>query len=78
MTQIDPGPGYFVISATSGESFIQQTLRVASSAIVLALSWEHAGHTDVTVTDSAGKPVTPESYRHDIFRQSERRVRDIG
>lgn len=64
MAYSDSHPGHFVVSAKSGEGYVQQTRKVAASAIVLALSWLESGHTEVTVIDPTGKPLSPESYRN--------------
>lgn len=71
MTRTDPPAGHFVVSAKRSEGFIQQTRKVASSAIVLALSWRKAGHTDITVTDPSGAEMSPESYRDEVLQRTE-------
>ncbi|MFC6792586.1 hypothetical protein ACFQE0_25350 [Methylobacterium komagatae] len=50
---------------------MQQTRKVAASAIVLALSWRESGHTEVTVIDPTGKPLSPETYRNAAMQRIE-------
>lgn len=69
MDQTDPHRGYFVVSAKSSGGFIQQTRKADSSAIVLALSWRDAAHTDITVTDPSGRRVPPEGYRDEALQR---------
>lgn len=57
------------MSARCGNSLIQQTRRMASSALVLAKAWRRIGYGDVSVVDSDGRPLTEEGYRDQVLRQ---------